>query len=61
MAIMTRPLGRAQADVTILAWMLSTTIVGTANPGHLAGNIAIAEKGPLPADLYEEAKKILPQ
>jgi aryl-alcohol dehydrogenase-like predicted oxidoreductase len=40
---------------------LSTTIVGTANPAHLAGNIAIAEKGPLPADLYEEAKKRLPQ
>ena len=40
---------------------LSTTIVGTANPGHLAGNIAIAEKGPLPADLYDEAKKLLPQ
>ena len=39
---------------------LSTTIVGTANPAHLAGNIAIAEKGPLPADLYEEAKKRLP-
>jgi aryl-alcohol dehydrogenase-like predicted oxidoreductase len=40
---------------------LSTTIVGTANPAHLAGNIATAEKGPLPADLYEEAKKRLPQ
>jgi aryl-alcohol dehydrogenase-like predicted oxidoreductase len=39
---------------------LSTTIVGTANPAHLAGNIAIAERGPLPADLYEEAKKRLP-
>jgi aryl-alcohol dehydrogenase-like predicted oxidoreductase len=39
---------------------LSTTIVGTANPAHLAGNIAVAEKGPLPADLYEEAKKLLP-
>jgi aryl-alcohol dehydrogenase-like predicted oxidoreductase len=39
---------------------LSTTIVGTANPVHLAGNIAIAERGPLPADLYEEAKKRLP-
>ena len=38
---------------------LSSTIVGTANPGHLAGNIAIAERGPLPADLYEEAKKRL--
>jgi aryl-alcohol dehydrogenase-like predicted oxidoreductase len=39
---------------------LSTTIVGTSNPAHLASNIAIAEKGPLPADLYEEAKKLLP-
>ncbi|HEX4094642.1 MAG TPA: aldo/keto reductase [Trebonia sp.] len=39
---------------------LSTTIVGTANPAHLAGNIALAEKGPLPSDLYEEAKKRLP-
>jgi aryl-alcohol dehydrogenase-like predicted oxidoreductase len=39
---------------------LSTTIVGTANPAHLAGNIAVAEKGPLPADLYEEARKRLP-
>jgi aryl-alcohol dehydrogenase-like predicted oxidoreductase len=39
---------------------LSTTIVGTANPAHLASNIAVAERGPLPADLYEEAKKRLP-
>jgi len=39
---------------------LSTTIVGTANPVHLASNIAIAERGPLPADLYEQAKKRLP-
>jgi len=39
---------------------LSTTIVGTANPAHLASNIALAEKGPLPSDLYEEAKKRLP-
>jgi aryl-alcohol dehydrogenase-like predicted oxidoreductase len=39
---------------------LSTTIVGTANPVHLAGNIAIAERGPLPADLYEQARKRLP-
>jgi aryl-alcohol dehydrogenase-like predicted oxidoreductase len=27
---------------------------------HLAGNLAIAEKGPLPADLYSEARKRLP-
>jgi aryl-alcohol dehydrogenase-like predicted oxidoreductase len=40
---------------------LSTTIVGTSNPDHLAGNIAVAEKGPLPDDLYEEAKKRLPE
>jgi hypothetical protein len=39
---------------------LSTTIVGTSNPVHLASNIGVAEKGPLPADLYEEAKKRLP-
>jgi aryl-alcohol dehydrogenase-like predicted oxidoreductase len=38
---------------------LSSTIVGTANPAHLAGNIAVAERGPLPEDLYEEAKKRL--
>jgi aryl-alcohol dehydrogenase-like predicted oxidoreductase len=39
---------------------LSTTIVGTANPAHLASNIATAGKGPLPSDVYEEAKKRLP-
>jgi aryl-alcohol dehydrogenase-like predicted oxidoreductase len=39
---------------------LSTTIVGTSSIDHLGGNIAVAEKGPLPADLYEEAKKRLP-
>jgi len=35
---------------------LSTTIVGTANPDHLKGNIAVAGKGPLPPDLYAAAK-----
>ncbi len=39
---------------------LSTTIVGTANRAHLASNVAVAERGPLPADLYEEARKRLP-
>jgi aryl-alcohol dehydrogenase-like predicted oxidoreductase len=38
---------------------LSSTIVGTANPDHLRSNLALAKKGPLPADLYEEAKKRL--
>ena len=35
---------------------LSSTIVGTSNAGHLRSNVAMAEKGPLPADLYQEAK-----
>jgi aryl-alcohol dehydrogenase-like predicted oxidoreductase len=38
---------------------LSSTIVGTANPAHLDANVAVAERGPLPDDLYEEAKKRL--
>jgi len=38
---------------------MTTTIVGTANPQHLADNIAAAKKGPLPADQYAEAKRRL--
>jgi aryl-alcohol dehydrogenase-like predicted oxidoreductase len=38
---------------------LSTTIVGTSNVDHLKANLAVAEKGPLPADLYETAKQRL--
>jgi aryl-alcohol dehydrogenase-like predicted oxidoreductase len=38
---------------------LSSTIVGTSNIDHLRSNVAIAEKGPLPADLYEETKRLL--
>lgn len=38
---------------------LSTTIVGTKSPEHLAENIRIAEKGALPAAIYEEAKRRL--
>jgi aryl-alcohol dehydrogenase-like predicted oxidoreductase len=38
-----------------------TTIVGTLIPGHLQENIAIAMKGPLPDDIYQEAKKRLDQ
>jgi aryl-alcohol dehydrogenase-like predicted oxidoreductase len=34
---------------------LSSAIVGTSQPGHLQANLAIAEKGPLPADFYAEA------
>jgi aryl-alcohol dehydrogenase-like predicted oxidoreductase len=38
---------------------LSSTIVGTANIDHLRSNVAIAEKGPLPQDLYDAAKERL--
>ena len=36
---------------------VSTTIVGTSKVEHLLANVAIAEKGPLPADLYDEARR----
>ncbi|HEY3057347.1 MAG TPA: aldo/keto reductase [Chloroflexota bacterium] len=36
-----------------------TTIVGTSNPAHLAANVAAARRGPLPADVYAEAKRRL--
>jgi aryl-alcohol dehydrogenase-like predicted oxidoreductase len=38
---------------------LSTTIVGTLNPEHLAQNVAAVKKGPLPEDVYAEAKRRL--
>jgi aryl-alcohol dehydrogenase-like predicted oxidoreductase len=40
---------------------LSTTIVGTSSLDHLTDNIAVAEKGPLPDDLYAEAKTRFPR
>jgi len=36
-----------------------TTIVGTLRPEHLLENVEVACKGPLPSDVYEEAKKRL--
>jgi aryl-alcohol dehydrogenase-like predicted oxidoreductase len=39
---------------------LSSTIVGTSSLAHLHGNIVVAELGPLPKDVYEEAKRRLP-
>ena len=36
-----------------------TTIVGSLQPEHLRENVEIAKKGPLPGDVYEEAKKRL--
>lgn len=38
---------------------LHTTIVGTINPQHLRDNLDAAGKGPLPPDLYAEAKRRL--
>ena len=35
---------------------LHTTIVGTMDPDHLRDNVAVAQKGPLPGDVYDEAK-----
>ncbi|MGB7213761.1 MAG: aldo/keto reductase [Gammaproteobacteria bacterium] len=36
---------------------MTTTIVGTANVEHLKANVAAAAKGPLPRDVYEEARR----
>jgi aryl-alcohol dehydrogenase-like predicted oxidoreductase len=38
---------------------MDTTIVGTLRPEHLAENVRIAERGPLPPDVYAEAKRRL--
>jgi aryl-alcohol dehydrogenase-like predicted oxidoreductase len=38
---------------------LDTTIVGTVNPDHLQDNLRALLAGPLPADLYHEAKRRL--
>jgi aryl-alcohol dehydrogenase-like predicted oxidoreductase len=38
---------------------LDTNIVGTVNPAHLQDNINALLKGPLPSDLYAEAKRRL--
>jgi aryl-alcohol dehydrogenase-like predicted oxidoreductase len=38
---------------------LDTTIVGTANPTHLRANVETLQHGPLPTELYAEAKRRL--
>jgi aryl-alcohol dehydrogenase-like predicted oxidoreductase len=38
---------------------LSSTIVGTSKVAHFKSNAEIASRGPLPADLYDEAKRRL--
>jgi aryl-alcohol dehydrogenase-like predicted oxidoreductase len=54
--LLTPDMSRAEL---ILRYTLShphchTTIVGTCDPTHLAENVAAAQRGPLPAELYEE-------
>lgn len=39
---------------------MSTTIVGTANPKHLAANVEVASKGALPPALYDAARARFP-
>ncbi|KIL39131.1 aldo/keto reductase [Gordoniibacillus kamchatkensis] len=38
---------------------MTTTIVGTKNPEHLEENLRVAQKGKLPQEVYEEAKRRL--
>ena len=38
---------------------IDTIIAGTLNPQHLAENVKVVQKGPLPDDVYEEAKRRL--
>jgi aryl-alcohol dehydrogenase-like predicted oxidoreductase len=38
---------------------LDTTIVGTINPAHLQANLGILQQGPLPPEVYEQAKRRL--
>ena len=38
---------------------MTTTIVGTSSLDHLAQNVAVARKGPLPSDVYERARQTL--
>jgi aryl-alcohol dehydrogenase-like predicted oxidoreductase len=40
---------------------MHTTIVGTSNVAHLESNLEAARKGPLPADVYSEARRRIAQ
>jgi len=44
---------------TLSQQRIDTIIVGTLSPEHLAENLAAAERGPLPEELYGEAKRRL--
>ena len=57
-----------EADESRTAFMLrftlthpgiDTIIVGTQNPAHLRENVVAVNRGPLPTDVYEEAKRRL--
>jgi aryl-alcohol dehydrogenase-like predicted oxidoreductase len=55
--------GQTRVDFTLRFTLshpgLSTTIVGTSSEKHLLENVAAALQGPLPGDVYEEAKRRL--
>ena len=51
----------AERDLAPLPPWLTYTPTSVAVGPPEAGNIATAEKGSLPADLYHEARKLLPQ
>ena len=38
---------------------IGTVICGSGNPAHIRANVRAAEKGPLPASIYIEAKRRL--
>ena len=59
MGIQTRVLGRTGVPVTVLGYG-AMVIAGTALPDHLSANLAIAERGPLPPGLCEQARRLLP-
>jgi aryl-alcohol dehydrogenase-like predicted oxidoreductase len=44
---------------TITSPDMHTTIVGTLNPAHLQQNVAAVLQGPLPASIYDEARRRL--
>ena len=38
---------------------VTSAIVGTSDPGHLRSNVQAASRGPLPPDVYAEARRRL--
>ncbi len=54
------PAGMSRAELILRATLshphCHTTIVGTCNSQHLAENLAAVERGPLPAEIYDEVR-----